>query len=142
MALQTLTRAVPLLERGGVDEKDELANALNMMGICYYYMHQPVRAQPYLLKAYNLDKQLCGADSAACAGVLTNLARVSEMQRKFEKAENYYRESLAVSYKIYEANDKKLVPRLQNLSAFLRRRHKNVEAASLERRGRDILSGT
>lgn len=140
-AASTLSKAIPLLEKGDADDKDELANALNMMGICYYYTHEPAKAEPYLRRAYDLDKQLFGAGSAACAGVLTNLGRVCEMRRKLDKAEKYYRESLAISEKIYGRTDTKLASRLQNLASFLHRRHKNVEAASLERRARDILNG-
>ena len=138
VAEDALAKVIPTLERGGAAQQDNLANALNLMGIAHYYSRSPVKAEPYLRRAYDIDKSLYGAESAACAGVLTNLARVAEMEQSFDNAEKYYRHSLAISEKIYGRNDKKLGSRIQNLAAFLKRRHKNVEAASLERRALEM----
>jgi serine/threonine protein kinase len=139
VAQEALGKVIPQLEKSGDGQKENLANAYNMLGISYYYMRDPAKAEPYLQKAYALDKQLSGPESAACAGDLTNLARVTEMQRKLDTAEQYYRDSLAISEKIYGPTDQKLGNRIENLGAFLHRRHKTVEAASLRRRAREIL---
>jgi tetratricopeptide (TPR) repeat protein len=85
-AQQALAKAIPVLETA-TDQKDNLANALNLQGIAYYYMREPNKAEPLLERAYKIDSELYGTQSSACAGVQTNLARVYEMKHKLDLAE-------------------------------------------------------
>lgn len=139
-ALTAGKKAVAMLEKDRDGHETELAAAYRSLGIVYYYMHQGAKAEPLLVQAWEIDKQMVGEESATCAGDLSNLAKVFEDQKKFDKAETYYRRALAICEKVYGRTDRRLVNRLKNLADFLHRQKRSVEARTLDRRAREVAS--
>lgn len=139
-ALDAGQKAVAVLQKADASRKADLAIALRSLGIVHYYLHQPAKAEPLLKQAWQIDQEICGPISLACAIDLSNLARAEEDNKNFDRAEDHYKESIAISEKVYGRSDPRLAERIENLAAFLAKRNRQVEARTLERRAKHLAS--
>ncbi len=131
-ALDSGTASLKILDEKPNVPKKDLSFALRALGTACFYDNDLGQAEELLRRSTVLDEVVYGRSDERYAIGVGRLAKVLEAEKKYDEAEKYYRQALAVSQSAHHPGDKHLVMRMYALSQFLRLHHHVSEAQSLE----------
>jgi len=131
---EVLSAAARQLDEGGLPAQPEVeAAARTAVGNAFRALGKPSEAEPQLLRAVELGREVHPEGHADLAFSLHKLARVYEYLGRYEEAEATYRESLAMRRAILGEEHADVATSLNNLGWLRERRGNPTEAEALHR---------
>ncbi len=117
---------------------DQLARALNSLGLALFRQSRFKDAEPLLFRALEAGESSHGGDHPRIAVQLNNLAQLLQATNRLDEAERLQRRALAISESSYGTNDPRVAVPLGNLAALLQATNRANEAEPLIRRALEI----
>jgi tetratricopeptide (TPR) repeat protein len=110
------------------------------LGSLYLYQKKYDQAEPQLLRALNIRKNLLGSDHPDVGFVLHNLAKVYFLKHHYAEAESLYRQAVAIREKSLGLNHPDLAHTLRAYALLLQKTKRKPEAAAMNERAQEILA--
>lgn len=139
------TQALPLNQRAlevrrsvlGPRNPDTI-DALNAVGIDYYYQGQYDEAEKYFGEVLQLRREVSGNEDRNTLGAMGNLSAAYEVQGQYSKAEPLQRELLDTRRRIFGPEHADTIESILLLANTLSSEHKEAEAEKLVREAYEI----
>jgi CHAT domain-containing protein/Tfp pilus assembly protein PilF len=134
--------ALPLIERGrGIRERvlgpehRDVADAINLLAILYWYEGAYAKAEPLFQRALAIRENALGPEHPQVAAVLHNLGVLYMDTGEYAKAELFYRRALDSSEKALGPDHPNVATTLDSLANVYRRKGDYAKAEPLYQRG-------
>ncbi len=118
---------------------------LHSLGKLYRQQGRCSEAEPFCVKALELDKTLLGENHPNVAESLNNLAQLYCSQGRYAEAEPLYEEALEILQQVFEINHPKMVTvreNLENLRTEMNASHENLTNLQDEKSASNSWFGT
>jgi tetratricopeptide (TPR) repeat protein len=116
-----------------------ISSTLIQVGEFYEFRKAYEKAEPYLLRAYEIGKRADGDVGPVIELYAAKLQALYISWGKFDKAEPYCRKVLSLREQNYGRNSRMVAESIQTLADVLDKQGKKDEAASLRKRSEAIL---
>ncbi len=111
-------RALNITEKAVGPDHPATAQALNNLGLLYYYMGDYAKAEPLYQRAFNIREKALGPDHPDTATSLNNLAELYRSLSNYVKAEPLYQRALKIDEKALGADHSDTARALNNLAGL------------------------
>jgi tetratricopeptide (TPR) repeat protein len=142
-ALDFYSRAVDVNKKTFGENNSKVADSLTFLAGVYVGQGSYDKAEPYLLRAVQIDESLFGRDGFGLDAIpLWNLCDLYDKWNKPEKAEPCFHEILALREKRYGMNSPFLLPTLRSEAKVLHQLGREGKATQVEQQMQSIRAAT
>lgn len=131
-AEESFRHAVQVLEKSLGSEHEDVAAALNNLGLIHFQRDDLDGAEPLYQRALTIDEKALGENHATVATDLNNLALLYKKKGDLARAEPLMKRSIFIKERMLDPDDPSLMTGLRNYAALLRALDRGAEARILE----------
>jgi CHAT domain-containing protein/Tfp pilus assembly protein PilF len=133
-ALVVAKQALEITERQYGQKDTSVMQALNIVGMTYYYLGISSEAESYYTRALGISEELLGPDNLSTGDLLCSLAYVRVQQGRYADAETLLKRALPIYEESLGVDDLEVAQSLNDLAVVCEEQGRHAEAEGLYRR--------